>query len=37
MTSCLWTTPAQAWQSVGTQLGEMLLQPGELERWAKSR
>ena len=30
-------TPAQAFARVGAQLGEMVLQPGELERWVKGR
>ena len=28
-------SPRQCWDAVGAQLGEMVLRPGELERWAR--
>ncbi len=28
-------TPAAAFAAVGAQLGEMVIEPGELERWAR--
>lgn len=30
-------TPASAFTAVGVQLGEMVLRPGELERWTKGK